>query len=50
MTLRNEEPVKTVLDGYSIPENHNVWAMIALGWPLGEGVKTEKKTDVVTFI
>ena len=43
MKLRHEEPIKTLLDEYGIPNNHIVWATIALGWPISEGVKLQKK-------
>ena len=50
MKLRNAEPVKSVLDDFGVPTNHTVWASIALGYPLHEGVKLQKKTDVITFV
>ena len=50
MDLRDKEPVKSLLDGYGIPEHHRVWASIALGWPLAEGVKTGKRPDVVKYL
>lgn len=50
MTLRNVEPVKSVLDEFEIPENHVVWAAIALGYPVADGAALKKKTDVVKFV
>ena len=50
MTLRNEEPVKTLLNSYGIPENHTVWSMIGLGYPVAEGATLQKKSDVVQWI
>ena len=50
MTLRNVEPVKEVLDKYKIPENHIIWASIALGYPLSDGAALVKKTDVVYYV
>ncbi len=50
MTLRNVMPVKEVLDGFDIPENHTVWAMVALGYPVADGVALAKKTDVVKYV
>lgn len=50
MTLRDEEPVKSVLDGFGVPSNHIVWATIALGYPFAEGVSLVRKDDVVTWI
>ena len=49
-TLRNEEPVKGILDGYGIPENHIVWASIALGRSEAEGVALKKNKEVVNFV
>ncbi len=50
MKLRNEFPVKKTLDSFGIPENHTIWASIALGWPVTEGIRLQKKTDVVKYI
>lgn len=50
MTLRNEEPVKSVLDEFGIPAKHTVWCMAALGYPLEEGTLLAKKKDVVVYI
>ena len=47
MKLRGEEPVKSLLDEFEVPKNHTVWAAIALGYPVTEGVRLQKKTDVV---
>lgn len=49
MTLRNEEPVKRILDEFGIPARHIVWCMAALGYPL-EGTLLAKKKDVVVYI
>lgn len=50
MTLRNKEPAKTLLDGFGIPERHTVWATLALGYPVSEGIFLQKKADVVSYI
>lgn len=50
MTLRNEEPIKSLLDRYEIPENHTIWSAIAMGYPVTEGVKLKKNEDVVVWI
>lgn len=50
MTLRNEEPVKHILDEFGIPARHTVWCMAALGYPLEEGTLLAKKKDVVVYI
>lgn len=49
-TLRNEEPIKSILDEFGIPERHIVWCMAALGYPLGEGKLLAKKKDVVVYV
>lgn len=52
MTLRNVEPVKSVLDEFGIPKGHNVWSAVALGYP-AEDITTsnvQRKSDVVRFI
>lgn len=49
-TLRNEEPVKGVLDAFGIPEKHTIWCMAALGYPLEEGNLLAKKKDVVVYV
>ena len=50
MTLRDKEPVRSLLDSYDIPQNHVVWSMIALGYPVTEGALLKKKTDVVKWV
>lgn len=50
MTLRGQEPVKHVLDGFGIPDDHRIWCMAALGYPLGEGVLLAKNDKVVHFV
>lgn len=50
MTLRNEEPVKSVLDEFGIPARHTVWCMAALGYPLEEGRLLAKKKNVVVYV
>lgn len=50
MTLRNKEPVKSILDELGIPIRHIVWCMAALGYPLEEGTLLAKKKDVVVYV
>ncbi len=50
VTLRDIEPVKSVLDEFQVPKGHTVWASVALGYPVSEGVKLQKKTDVIKYI
>lgn len=49
-TLRDVEPVKSVLDEYGVPQGHTVWSMIALGYPAEEGKLLAKKQTVVNFV
>ena len=42
MTLRGEEPVKTVLDQFDIPKNHIVWATIVLGHAVSDRAVLKK--------
>ena len=50
MTLRDVAPVKEALDDFGVPENHVVWATVALGYPEAPGVLLQKNEKVVTFI
>lgn len=50
MTLRNEDPVKTLLDSYGIPENHKIWCMIGLGYPVAEGKLLARNKDVIKYV
>lgn len=50
VSLRNVEPVKTVLDDFEIPVNHIIWATVALGYPYNEGAVLKKRADVVKYI
>lgn len=50
MTLRNENLVKQVLDGFGVPENHTVWASVALGYALSDGQALKKNNAIVNFI
>lgn len=49
-SLRDAEPVKSLLDRFQIPANHTVWSAIALGYPAGEGASPKKNDSVITFI
>lgn len=50
MTLRDAEPVASLLDEYGVPRNHTVWAAIALGYPVSDGTLLAKKSDVIHFV
>jgi long-chain acyl-CoA synthetase len=49
-TLRHAEPVSSFLDDCGIPENHIVWAMIALGYPASDVSSPQRRSDVVHII
>lgn len=50
MTICDEPVIRNLLNDFGIPEEHIVWSMIALGFPLSEGNKLAKKDDVVKFV
>lgn len=50
MRLRKISPVKEVLDGFGVPDNHVIWATIALGYPVSDGVMLQKNDKVIHFV
>ncbi len=50
MTLCDEPEIRALLDSYSIPSNHRVWCMAAVGYPAAPGVALAKKKDVVYYV
>ncbi|MCR5206720.1 MAG: AMP-binding protein [Lachnospiraceae bacterium] len=50
MTIRDKEPVKSVLDSYGIPEQHTVWASVAMGYPAMDTIPMKKKENVIHFV
>jgi len=50
VTLRNTEPVKSLLDEFGVPEGHVVWATVVLGYPVAESNMPAKKTSVISFV
>ncbi len=48
--LRDEEPVKSLLDEFHVPAGHTVWSAIALGYPVSDGAALKKKETVVEYI
>lgn len=50
MKLCDEPEIRPILDAYGIPGCHNVWAMIALGYPANRPSTLAKRTDVIHWI
>lgn len=50
MTLSDEPEIRELLNSYQIPEQHIVWAAIALGYPKAPGKLLAKKENVVRVI
>ncbi len=50
MTLRDKEPVKSLLDRFGVPEKHTVWASVALGYPLSDTLPMKKNENVVNYV
>lgn len=46
----DEPSIRELLRSYQIPDNHNVWAMIALGYPQEEGKLLAKKKNVIHYV
>ncbi|MCH5195612.1 MAG: AMP-binding protein [Oscillospiraceae bacterium] len=50
MKLCDEPEIRPMLDSYGVPKTHNVWAMIALGYPANRPSALAKKTNVVKWV
>lgn len=50
MKLCDEPEIRPILNEYAIPETHNVWAMIAMGYPANQPNALAKKKNVVRWI
>lgn len=50
MKICDELEIREILTSYGIPEIHNVWAMIALGYPANHPSALAKKENVVQWI
>lgn len=50
MTLCDEPEIRELLDSYQLPEQHIVWAAVALGYPKMPGKLLAKKENVVKFV
>lgn len=48
--LRNEEPVKNILDKMQIPKEHKICSMVALGYPDAPANMLAKKSDVIYYV
>ena len=49
MTICDEPDVRGLLRSLDVPDQHIVWAMLALGWPVGEGRPLEKTKNVIRW-
>ena len=45
-----DEEIRNQLKQWGIPERHQVWAMIALGYPEGEAKSPKRNLDVVHYV
>lgn len=50
MTICDEPEIRSMLRAFDVPDEHIVWATIALGYPAQEGRLLEKKRDVVHWV
>ena len=46
----DDEEIRNQLKQWGIPERHQVWAMIALGYPEGEAKSPKRNLDVVSYV
>lgn len=49
-TLCDEPEIREKLKEYGIPEAHNIWAMVALGWPAKHPAALPRKPDRIHFV
>ncbi len=49
MTLRDEEPAKSLLDELGVPAGHTVWCTAVFGYPVADAAGPAKKTNVIRF-
>lgn len=50
MKICNEPEIREKLNSYKIPADHNVWGMVALGYPANHPSPLAKRVDVVEWI
>ncbi len=50
MEISDEERIRLKLDEYTIPKNHIVWAVMAIGYPEGPAPVFERKPNQVYYV
>ena len=50
LTMCDDEEIRNQLKQWGIPERHQVWAMIAIGYPEGEAKSPKRNLDVVSYV
>ena len=50
LTMCDDEEIRNQLQQWGIPDRHQVWAMIALGYPQGEAKSPKRNLDVVHYV
>ena len=50
LTMCDDEEIRNQLKAWGIPDRHQVWAMIALGYPKGEAKSPKRNLDVVHYV
>lgn len=50
MKLCDKPEIRSKLRQYKVPDCHNVWGMVALGYPANQPSQLAKKTDVVEWV
>ena len=50
LTMCDDEEIRNQLKQWGIPERHQVWAMIALGYPEGEAKSPKRNLNVVSYV
>ena len=50
LTMCDDEEIRNQLKQWGIPDRHQVWAMIALGYPEGEAKSPKRNLNVVSYV